>query len=367
MTLFSIMLWLAVVQSGGIATAADDDVFETIIAAATDESPRNSEGDIVVLSDGSLLAAWTEFYGGARDDSAARISAKHSTDSGKTWGERFVLRENTGKQNVMSASFLRLSSGELLLFYLEKHSRSDLDGVVVRSGNDGKAWSQPILITPEDGYFVTNNARVVQLSSGRIVAPFAYTPEVWKKGNVFKTVCYYSDDGGETWTRGKGECSAPKRGAMEPGLIEKADGTVLQIIRTQMGKQWFAESKDGCNTWTEAKPWTVVSPEAPATLAKLPGDRGWLVLHNPTIDPTDSHNGARTPLVAAISKDEGQTWSKPKAIESSPADTYSYISVDFHDGRALITYYLRHGKNDLRKTEKISWKFKSVPLDWFAE
>ncbi len=364
-SLFLIVPWLIVFPPGANRSRADDGVFQTIIAAATDESPRNSEGDVVVLGDGSLLAAWTEFYGGARDDSAARISAKRSTDGGRTWGQPFTLRNNTGKQNVMSASFLRLASGELLLFYLEKHSRSDLDGIVVRSDDDGKTWSEPILITPEDGYFVMNNARVIQLSSGRIVAPFAYSPEVWKAGNVFKTVCYFSDDHGKTWSRGKGECSAPKRGAMEPGLIEKADGTVLQTIRTQMGTQWFAESKDGCDTWSEAKPWTVVSPEAPATLAKLPGDRGWLVIHNPTLDAKDSHNGVRTPLVAAVSKDEGQTWSEPKSIESSPADTYSYVSVGFHEGRALITYYVRHGSADLQKAGKISWKFTSVPLNWF--
>ena len=207
-----------------------------------------------------------------------------------------------------------------------------------------------------------NNARVVQLSTGRIVAPFAYSPEVWKKGNVFKTVCYFSDDGGKSWTRGKGECEAPKRGAMEPGLIEKTDGTVLQTIRTQMGKQWFAESKDGCDTWTEARPWTIVSPEAPATVARLPDEGGWLVIHNPNLDPKDSHNGMRTPLVAAVSKDEGQSWSKPKTIESNLENTYSYIGIDFHEGRALLTYYVRPGKSG-----SLSWKFKSVPLGWFAE
>ena len=345
-----------------LASAGDEGVIETIIAPATDESPRNSEGDLFVLKDGSLLAAWTEFTGGARDDSAAHIAAKRSTDGGRNWGEKFVLRQNTGAQNVMSASFVRLKSGELLLCYLEKHSRSDLDGVCVRSEDDGKTWSDPVLITPEPGYFVMNNARVIQLASGRIVAPFAYSPEVWKKGNVFKTVCYFSDDGGKTWTRGKGECEAPQRGAMEPGLIEKADGTVLQTIRTQMGKQWFAESKDGGDTWTKARPWTVVSPEAPATLAELPGDRGWLVVHNPTIDPKDSHNGWRTPLVAAMSKDEGATWSDPKSIESSLEQTYSYISVDIHQKRVLLTYYIREAK-----TGPVSWKFKSLPLEWFPK
>jgi sialidase-1 len=364
---FSLSLtWFAGLVTGLDQACGNDDGFEVMIAPATDESPRNSEGDLTVLRDGSLLAAWTEFYGGARDDSAARISAKRSRDGGRTWGPSFTLRENSGRQNVMSASFLRLDNGDLLLFYLEKHSTSDLDGWVVRSNDDGKTWNDPVLITPEDGYFVMNNARVIQLNGGRIVAPFAYTPQVWKKGNVFTTICYYSDDLGKSWRRGQGECVAPKRGAMEPGLIEKADGSVLQIIRTQMGHQWYAESKDRCETWSDAQPWTIVSPEAPATLSKFPDAGDWLVIHNPTLNSKHSHGGSRTPLVAAVSMDEGMTWLTPKPIESNPRDTYSYVSIDFHQGRALLTYYVRHGDPDSPQAGKISWKFKSLPISWFS-
>jgi dienelactone hydrolase/predicted neuraminidase len=331
---------------------------ETVIAAATEESPRNSEGDVIVLKDGTLLAAWSEFYGGNRDDSAGRISAKQSGDGGRTWGKRWTMVENTGQENVMSVSFLRLNSGEILLFYLEKNSRSDLDVLVRRSGDEGKTWSEPVTVTQDAGYWVMNNARVVQLSSGRIVCPTAMTEQVWVKGHVFRTVCFYSDDEGKTWRRGVGGVVAPKRGAMEPGLIERADGSLLQYIRTQTGKQWFSVSKNGADTWSESAPWTVVSPEAPASLAKLPGDRGWVIFCNPNIDESNSHLGKRTPLVAMTSLDEGRTWSKAKAIETDPAKTYSYTSVDFHEDRVLLTYYESDEKN------RISWKFRSFPLEW---
>ncbi len=332
------------------------EVIETVIAPATDHSPRNSEGDIVPLGDGSLLAAWSEFYGGNRDDSAARISAKRSSDGGRTWGERFTLRENTGAENVMSVSFVRLAPDELLLFYLEKHSREDLDVLVTRSTDDGRSWGAPVLVTPEAGYHVMNNARVLQTSAGRLICPVATTERVWEKGHTFRTVCYLSDDGGRTWRRSRGEANAPKRGAMEPGLIEKADGRILQTIRTQTGKQWASLSADGGDTWSEATPWTVVSPEAPATLADLPENRGWLLIHNPTLDPSNSHGGRRTPLVAAISRDEGATWSAPVMIETDPEQTYSYTSIDFHEGRVLFTYYVADAKG------RLSWKFKSLPL-----
>lgn len=337
-------------------TLCSAEVFETVIAPATDHSPRNSEGDIVPLGDGSLLAAWSEFYGGNRDDSAARISARRSSDGGRTWGKRFTLRENTGAENVMSVSFVHLATDELLLFYLEKHSREDLDVLVTRSDDDGRTWGAPVLVTPEAGYHVMNNARVLRTSAGRLICPVATTERVWEKGHTFRTVCYLSDDAGRTWRRGRGEVTAPKRGAMEPGLIERADGRILQTIRTQTGRQWASLSDDGGDTWSEAAPWTVVSPEAPATLASLPDGSGWLLVHNPSLDTNNSHGGRRTPLVAALSKDEGETWSAPTMIESDPEFTYSYTSVDFLEGRVLLTYYVADAKG------RLSWKFKSLPL-----
>ncbi|NBW86943.1 MAG: hypothetical protein EBR23_08990, partial [Planctomycetia bacterium] len=36
------------------------------------------------------------------------------TDGGRTWGPRSTLEENTGRENVMSVSFLRSRSGDVL-------------------------------------------------------------------------------------------------------------------------------------------------------------------------------------------------------------------------------------------------------------
>lgn len=335
------------------------DVIESVIAEASEESPRNTEGDVVVLKDGALLAAWSEFYGGSRDDSAGRIAARVSRDGGRTWGEKRVLVENTGQENVMSASFLRLESGELLLFYLEKDSTSDLDVLVRRSVDEGDTWSEPVTVTEDPGYWVMNNARVVQLPSGRILCPTAVAEKVWEKGHRFRTVCFYSEDEGKTWRRGAGAAIAPKRGAMEPGLILRRDGRLLQYIRTQTGKQWVTESIDEGDTWSPSEPWTVVSPEAPATVTRLPGAGDWAVFCNPDLDETNSHLGRRTPLVVMTSSDEGRTWSAPKPVESDPEYTYSYVSADVVGERVLITYYVREGKTEF------SWKFKSLPLSWF--
>lgn len=339
---------------------AEQKTFESWPAVATDEHPRNSEGDVIVLKDGSLLVGWTEFQKANSDFTTAHIAGRTSSDGGKTWGEKFVLRENLGKLNTMSLSFLRSrKSGDLLMFFLVKNSKSDLDLMVCRSQDEAATWSDPVLITPEAGYHIMNNARAIQLSTGRILCPVSTTPLIHSSRHPLQSVCYFSDDEGKTWTRSRDGVSVPKRGAMEPGLIERQNGSVLQIIRTQMGKIWVAESTDGGETWGEAREGNLTSPEAPATLISLRAKKGWLIFHNPNVDPTaNSHGGRRTPLVARVSKDEGRTWSNPIMIEGDLTKTYSYISARVADDRVLLTYYVEDH-------QRYSLKFKSFPLEHF--
>lgn len=334
-----------------MGAAAGEAGFSTMLAESTPQNRRNSEGDVIALKDGRLLAAWSDFYGGSRDDAAARISAATSRDGGRTWTARYTLQENTGRQNVMSVSLLR-NRGEILLFYLVKNSTSELYPVMRRSRDEARTWSEPLRVTADPGYYVMNNARVARLRSGRLVCPTSFVPDIARRGEPFRNVMYFSDDGGATWRRGRQTVVCPKRGAMEPGLLELKNGRLLQIIRTQLGRIWYALSADGGDTWTEAQPWTVVAPEAPSTLIRLPGRRGLLLVYN-------SSERVRTPLAAAVSKDEGRTWSGPREIESDRTATYAYTSATVYRSRVLLTYYVARGG-------LWSLRFRSVPLSWFG-
>ena len=127
-----IHLLLCVFQISAVHFIAAEEPISSFIAEATTEHPRNSEGDILVLRDGTLFAAWSQFYGGAEDHAAARIVAVKSTDGGRTWSQPVTIQENQGKANVMSVSLLRSASGDVLFFYLIKNSLSDLKAYVRR-------------------------------------------------------------------------------------------------------------------------------------------------------------------------------------------------------------------------------------------
>ena len=342
------------------APAAPAQIIESTIARATESNRRNTEGDIVVLKDGSLFAVWSDFYGGDRDDASARISGARSNDGGKTWGDRFTVQENVGEQNVMSASLLRSKSGDILLFYGVKNSPVDLHFFARRSTDETQSWGPPVPVNPEPGYYVMNNARVIQLRNGRILAPMAFTEKVWTSNEAFRTIVYYSDDDGGTWRRSPSLLEAPKRGAMEPGLVDLDDGRILQIIRTQLGMIWHSYSSDRGETWSQAESWTIAAPEAPSTILRLPRGGELLLIYNPKVDLGAGHLGPRTPLSASISRDGGKSWSKPKDVESAASQTYAYTSATIHGDRVLLTYYVATDRlYDLR--------FKSIPVSWFRQ
>lgn len=328
---------------------------------ATVKNPRNTEGSLVVLNDGSLLLASTEFQNESGDYARAQIVARKSTDNGQTWGEPYVLQENVGKLNVMSVTLRRLNlpqepESSIGFFYLIKNDYNNLHPYVRISNDEGKTFGKPIRITSDEGYHVLNNDRVTVLSNGRILVPIARTLDSVEE-NHYISGCCYSDDGGRTWKTAESFVDLPKRGAMEPEVIELMDGQVMMIVRNQLGTISKFISTDRGETWGEPEDLGLKAPEAPATIRRIPSTGELLLIWNHNYVEGRGHGGLRTPLTAAISSDEGNTWSRIQNIEPNPEETYSYISLDFKGDRALLTYYVNPvGSRDY------SLKFRSIPL-----
>ncbi len=332
---------------------------------ATAENPRYSEGSVIALRNGSLLYATTEFIGSGSDFAKARIISKTSQDGGRSWSEPRVLQKNIGGKNVMSVTLRYLGEKleektPLALFYLVKNDLNDLKAYMRLSSDDAKSFGKPILVTAGEGYHVLNNDRVTRLSSGRLLAPVAWTADV-RKVNHFTSFCFFSDDNGKSWNRAKGSVDYSKRGAMEPEVIELKDGRVLMIIRTQSGHIASSFSSDAGETWSEATSWGVRAPEAPTTLRRIPSTGDLLLIWNDTYSQGKGHGGQRTPLTAAISSDEGKTWRLKKQLETDPDHTYAYTSLAFHNGRAILSYYVGD------KNGYISSRFRSLPIAWFYQ
>lgn len=306
-------------------------------------NPRNTEGDTIPLSDGRLLLAWSRFEG-PEDHAQADVRGIESADWGLNWSQpRLLVSSDEAKQNVMSVSLLReASSGDVLLFYVRKNSLADLEVRVRRSTDEGETWSAPRPVSTKPGYNVMNNARVVQLQSGRILAPVAFTSDCGASHHQF-SFCYLSDDGGTTWRRGTGTAALPRSavGCQEPGLIELGEGKrLLMYIRTDLGHVYATQSADEGDTWSEPRPiHTLPAPAAPATMAALP-DGSIIAAYNHHPDGAQAGWTGRTPLALARSVDRGHTWVRLDDIESSPDFCYGYTSLRIYGRRVVLTYYV---------------------------
>ena len=328
--------------------------------------PRYTEGSVIALPDGALLYSISEFSAGPSDHATAHIIARKSFDGGRTWQAPFELQKNIGSLNVMSSTLRYLgdvSQGDSVIghFFLVKNSLQDLQGFLRITKDGGKTFGERIPFTKSPGYNVMNNDRVLRLSSGRLIAPIAWTSDV-ENINHFVSYCTYSDDQGLSWEESENRVDYHRRGAMEPEVIEFKDGRLGMVMRTQMGHQAISYSEDQGQSWSDADAWNVRSCESPATCRRIPSTGHLLLIWNDNYEPGEDHEGLRIPLTAAISYDEGQTWKHKRNLETGPGKTAAYASLTFVDERAILTYTVRSDETKLR-----SHRFRSLPISWFYE
>lgn len=353
-----VCLWILPVHSEE-AKDVSKDSFRLVVCPASPDNPRNSEADIVELKDGALLLAWSRFRGG-EDDATAVIAAKKSRDGGRTWGEEFILQENIAQQNVMSVSLLRLASGKILFFFLAKNGPGDLHLYVRASTDEAQTWSEPLKVTQGPGYHIMNNARAIQLRSGRILCPIAWTPNIATHYHQQDCFCYCSDDEGATWKKSSATVTLGSSPAMEPGLAELKDGTVMMIIRTALDRIYQAFSSDRGDTWGPPEASPLTAPAAPSTISRISATGDLLMVWNNNPLGNKASWQGRTPLTTAISTDEGKSWTHVKNIEDDPDSGYAYTSITWAGNRALLTYY--HWKKGNPNFENTSLVLQSLPL-----
>ncbi|HEX2270800.1 MAG TPA: sialidase family protein [Pyrinomonadaceae bacterium] len=339
--------------------------FDVMVAPLVRDK-RYGAPTMVELKDGSILLAYNDWTmpGENSDFSPAYIAARLSRDGGRSWGRPFTLHENTSELGRMGPpTLLRLQSGAIAFFYAELISHSDFRFFFRRSTDEAKTWSQPVQITKEKNYYVMNNHRVVQLKSGRLVAPFSFVPDVSRRLEFSWTVvCYYSDDEGRTWQAARSLVRMPKfpTGAQEPGLVELKDGSLMMIIRNQQERVYKSYSRDGGDTWSEPEPIEqLIAPVSPATIMRVPstGDLAIVWNYSPKV---------RTPLAIAVSSDEGKSWGKVKFLERGYF-SYAYTAFLFlrNPDRLLLCYWVDDTTD--RPSRGIGLRVRGMTVDWLYD
>lgn len=343
-------------------------------------NPRNSEGAFLELKDGRLLFVYSRFVGQSRsDDGVACLAARYSADDGETWTEDdeiVATPEEHGAVNLMSVSLLRMMNGDLGMFYILRYGLHDTRLHLRRSVDEGRTWGAPVRCIPGPGYYVTNNDRVIRLKSGRLIVPAAYhkrrgdSEREWKSFDARGIAHFYlSDDDGATWreARDYGVIPVPRStsGLQEPGVIERSDGVVWCWSRTDMGYQYESYSTDGGETWSLPVPSVFTSPCSPLSMKRIPSTGQLLAVWNPVPNYMtrvyEKHTSGRSPLVGAISSDEGATWGHYFALEfEEDRGGYCYTGIHFTKDAAVLLAYCAGVPEDGSKLSRL--KMRKVAL-----
>lgn len=322
-------------------------------------NPRNSEGDFVRLKDGTLLFAWSRYYeAGALENSSwdnggADIVLRRSADNGETWSAADEMLVGNDAMNVMSVSFLRLGDGRIALFYIRKLNAHESEILMRTSADEAKTWSGAVRVTGNlpKGYYVLNNARVVQLKTGRILVPLARHPQKEGGGLMREAtlLCACSDDAGATWRAGAGvevrAADGRRVDTQEPGVIELKDGRVMMWARTSFGSQYAGVSSDGGETWGAFGPTGLVGPRSPATIRRLGSGALVAIWNDHRLHPELVPRGRRAPLSVALSHDEGKTWAPSVTVEANLEDFLCYTALYERKDGILLAYCTKEARN----------------------
>lgn len=338
------------------------------VSKSTPELPRKSEGDVIELTDGRLLLVSMEFGGDGSDFATTRFVSHESSDGGRTWGRHQVITETlAGDLNVYSPNLIRAKDGGILLLFMRQHRPGSLTNHVWKSTDEGQSFSPLVEFVPKRDLSLCN-ATVKRLTSGRLLLP-ASPPAPGRPAETgpYVATMLYSDDDGLTWQVSASRIELPMRGAMEPHVQQAADGRVLMVMRNQLGRLYFSESKDDGVTWSPAFASSLTSPESCPELTGIPGTNDLLMIWNNSYDPKfRSHFGKRSPLTAAVSKDHGKTWQHLRNIEFDPSRAFSNPGCRFtRDGRAIINYWTCEYLPNWAMQDVIDLRVAVIDKSWF--
>jgi sialidase-1 len=261
-----------------------------------------------------------------------------STDEGLSWTKTPLFSEPAKFTVSSERALLRTREGVIISSWMNLAERAQPKGwrwgekavswkdfvlptYTCRSTDDGKTWEAPVKLSdPWCGCIHS----LIQMKSGRIVLVGQEIIPHWRHA----TVMWVSDDLGKSWQRGDvldyGVGTHDHAGSLEGSVIERRDGSLYLLLRTESGFLWEATSRDGLK-WEGLKQTTIQSVTCCPQMARLSDGRIALLWNAPPRHDPKS-GSSRSELSLAFSEDETATWSKPVIVAANyaPGGRVSY-------------------------------------------
>lgn len=215
----------------------------------------------------------------------------------------------------------QMPKGPLLLFFKVGPTPSKWWGELMVSKDHGKTWSPPRRL-PGKGIGPVKNKPVL-LKDGALLCGSSTEHDGWR-------VHFESTrDGGKTWQRTAPINDGKAIGAIQPSILQHANGKLQALGRSRQGRVWESWSADNGKTWSPMKLTALPNPNAGTDAVTL-RDGTHLLVYNPI-------RRGRFQLGVATSRD-GKAWTPQLSLEDSRGE-YSYPAViQTADGKVHVTY-----------------------------
>lgn len=297
----------------------------------------------VLAPNGMLLAICEGRKESARDTGRIDLVLRQSSDGGKTWGSQRVLWSDG--TNVCGNPTLLLDriTGTIWLLatwnlaadteqrIADGSSRNTRRVFELHSQDNGVTWSSPRELTsavkkPGWRWYATGPGNGIQLTcgayAGRLLVPANHTELDAQGRSISCAHVIFSDDHGRTWQLGGVEDEQTN----ESTLVELADGSVLQNMRSYAGKnrRAVAVSRDGGTTWSRPRlDSALIEAVCQASLFRWTWPDGKqksrILFSNPA-------STKRENLTVRLSYDEAESWPVTVNLHAGPA-AYSCVTA----------------------------------------
>lgn len=326
---------------------------------------------LIRLKNGELIVTAREAHRRPRHlishvDPTARGILLRSRDSGRTWGEKRVIDDETHRfSQTEDVPVAQLSDGSLIVNTYSwtvsalpagaevkganRYAINDVGGhpyipvfegtSLLRSVDQGRTWSPRQRIRMEGLGRFGARAPVTEMPDGSL---FLAVHAKHGRFDRFRSYLIRSRDHGKTWGEltpmaGKKD---DQRTFVEPFVLVRKNGDMIAMYRTSGVLDRYVyqnESTDGGKSWTE--PHNTELYGFPSFLMELKDGRIlWL------------RGYRRQPygLRAVLSRDGGKTWDAKNEIvlrdDGGTSDLGYPSAVEFEDGRVLVVYWFNQEK-----------------------
>jgi predicted neuraminidase len=279
-----------------------------------------------------LVAAW---FGGKheRNPDVGIWSSRHD---GTSWSPPVELANGVqpegNRHPCWNPVLFQPKDGPLMLFYKVGPNPRQWWGMLMKSADDGKTWSQPRKLGENDkiGHFIGPvKNKPTELDDGSILCPCSTEHDGWRVHFEL------TRDAGKTWQVIGPINDGQEFGAIQPSILTYADGKMQVMCRSQQSVIAQSWSEDGGQTWSKMTASALPNPNAGTDAVTL-SDGRQLIVYNHTTRGGGFPSG-RNMLNVAISKD-GKDWTPVLTLERAPGE-YSYPAViQTADGKVHITY-----------------------------